>query len=290
MTTKIAWTNTTWNPIVGCSKISPGCDNCYAERMAHRQAHMGTEGYAIVTHKEGGWNGRVYLISYKDTLKRPLRWKKPRMVFVSSMGDLFHEQVPIEWFCKVYAIIAKCPQHTFQILTKRPEIALKYFEFNNNKFPDNVWFGVTAENQAMADKRIPKLLEIPAVVRFVSVEPMLEGISFVEFEEEQWYCKECDSWPNDVFMGCSSCGCGDSLEKRYSIHGLLDWVIVGAETGPGARPMKIEWAEKLVSDCRDAGVPCFVKALPVNGRVTDDMKLWRKDLQVRQWPEIKGAK
>lgn len=308
MTTKIAWTNTTLNPIVGCSKISPGCDNCYAERMAVRQKAMEiargckTKKYLSTVDDNGKWTGQIGIS--EKVLAEPLHWKKPRMVFVSSMGDLFHPNVPFEWIDKVMAIITLCPQHQFQFLTKRAERMAEYFlsdrsdnineeiekytgghlasgdmvesfcvkngitrqfrgRLNENEniwanriymnssawLPPNLWLGVTAENQEMADLRIPKLLEIPAAVRFVSFEPMLDFfyVLYLRFTE-------------------------------------LDWVIIGAETGPGARPMKLKWAEKMVSNCKKAGVPCFVKALPVNGRVTDDMKLWPKDMQVRQWP------
>ncbi len=333
MTTKIAWTNTTLNPIVGCSKCSPGCYNCYAERMAVRQKAMAkARGVNPVDDKyystvvDGRWTGHI---GYdKRVMKQALHWKTPRKVFVGSMTDMFHENVPLEWLDKVIDMIALCEaglckndttQHFFQILTKRGKRMAKYFSdrYGEEPLPKNLWLGVTAENQAMADKRIVKLREIPAAVRFVSVEPMLELVN-IKFYGPDIECGHCqwqgynendtpngglkkmykgeDGWnrwgevddPDDE--GWWVCpGCGISESEMKDIHlGKIDWVIIGAETGPGARPMKIEWAEKLVSDCRDAGVPCFVKALPVNGKVTDKMKLWPKELRVRQWPEAKA--
>jgi len=260
---KIEWTNKTWNPIVGCSKCSPGCDNCYAEKMANRLACMSVKDdrsemfrvdskgkYAMVTNN-GKWNGKTFFSEID--LNKPYQWKKPRMIFVCSMGDLFHESVPFEWVNQVMAIIAICQQHTFQILTKRPERMKQYFapiggttrrdwvaskmarklNVSTLKFPDwplpNLWLGVTAENQVMADKRIPILLQIPAAIRFVSVEPMLGPV---------------DIHPH-----------GLSPDRP-----LLDWVICGGETGHNARPIHCIWVQALKEQCRLANVPFFFKS------------------------------
>ena len=262
MGTKIEWTEETWNPIIGCSKVSPGCDNCYAERMACRLAHMDNRNYQDVTGSNSNrtwfdnWNGKTAFV--ESALEKPLHWKKPRRIFVCSMGDLFHESVPFEWIDKVFAVMAICPHHTFQVLTKRPGRMLDYLsdpktqigipgvcssktntKIDLNKFfaaagwpIKNVMLGVTAENQEQADKRIPILLQIPAAKRFVSVEPMLGPVD---------------------------------LEKNISEHCLikpaafLDWVICGGESGPGARPMYPDWVRSLRDQCKAAGVPFFFK-------------------------------
>jgi protein gp37 len=171
--TKIEWTKKTWNPITGCTKISPGCANCYAEKMALRLQAMKNPKYR---------NGFEVTI-HTDRLEEPLKWKKPCSVFVCSMGDLFHHDVSDEMRFKVLKTIVNTPQHTYQILTKR--IGVAHSIFTHCRVPNNLWLGVTAENQAMADKRIPVLLEIPAKVRFVSIEPMLEEIRIDGFRPGQ---------------------------------------------------------------------------------------------------------
>jgi len=243
MPTKIEWATETWNPITGCTPISEGCKNCYAKRMAQRLA--GRFGYPA--------DDPFRVTLHPDKLDQPLRWKKPRRVFVCSMGDLFHEDVLEEWIDQVYEVIANTPQHTFQILTKRPERMARYIRIMSAALP-NVWLGVTAENQEQADKRIPVLLQIPAAVRFVSVEPMLEAVVI-----------------------------GDLLGDAYSsMHGGfapgIDWVICGAETGSGARPMELDWARDLRDQCVSAEVPFFFKR-DSNGNRELDGQLWE------QYPE-----
>ncbi len=268
MATKIAWTDETWNPVVGCSKVSAGCLNCYAEKMAGRLANMGQGKYVpVVTDRwateglvyNGEWNGEIRCD--ETALNKPLHWRKPRRIFVCSMGDLFHPSVPFDFIDKVMAVIAVCQQHTFQVLTKRPERMREYFSdiktpinitgvvsqntgitidlgrfWNEAGQPlKNLWLGVTAENQETADKRIPILLQIPAAVRFVSVEPMLEGI-------------KTNPW---------SIG----LPSAEEWHPQLNWVIIGCESGPKRRPCKLEWVRDLVNQCKAAGVPVFVKQL-----------------------------
>lgn len=235
MTTKIEWAEETWNPITGCTKISAGCANCYAERMANRLANIPGSGYD---------KGNPFGVKFHpDRLDQPLKWKKPRKVFVCSMGDLFHEDVTDSWLDDVFFTAANLArQHTYLVLTKRPQRMYEYF---TKKIEDgftwregityvplpNVWLGVTAENQDAADERIPWLMKTPAAKRFVSVEPMLGQVDL------------------DTINGAF--GCVDV--------GDLDWVICGGETGPGARPMRPDWARSLRDQCVSADVPFFFK-------------------------------
>ena len=215
-TTKIEWANKVWNPVTGCTPISEGCQHCYAARMAKRLAgrygYPSGDGFAVTFHQA--------------RLNEPLRWKKPRKVFVCSMGDLFHDDVPDDWIKQVFNsmvtdVLQPC-LHTYMILTKRQNRMAEFFAKNarhGTKPWPNIWLGVTAENQARADERIPILLSIPAAKHFVSVEPMLEPVP---------------------------------------LYGL-DWVIAGPETGPGARECKPEWIQDLADQCSGANVPFFDK-------------------------------
>lgn len=236
---KIEWTDQTWNPIIGCTKISHGCNNCYAETMAKRLSGIKTTAYyknVIFQHplavNYGKWNGQTHFA--ESQLKKPLKWKKPRMIFVSSMGDLFHESVSFMDIRKVYDVIRKCPQHTFQILTKRPErmkdFYLEYYGFQNES---NIWLGVTAENQELANKRIPILLQIPAKVHFVSVEPMLSAV-------------DLSLWFYSIFL-------------QLPYNDIIDWVICGGESGSNARPINPDWVRNLRDQCQELSVPFFFK-------------------------------
>lgn len=230
MSTKIEWTEETWNPIVGCSKVSAGCQNCYAEKMAYRLKCMGQAKYQEVVD-ENGWTGEISFCV--KTLQQPLHWKKPRTIFVNSMGDSFHEKVWISWIDSILTIIEKCPQHTFILLTKRPGEALSKLSQLDEccypyPLPSNVWFLVTCEDQANADRRIPQMMKIKekiggASVWGVSAEPLLEAIDF-----RPWM-----DW--------------------------LNWVIVGGETGSKARPMHPDWARSIRDQCVEALVPFFFK-------------------------------
>ena len=208
--------------------------------MAWRLAHIDKTKYYSEVVENGNnrcWNGKTHFV--ETQLKKPFKWKKPRMIFVCSMGDLFHESVPFVWFEKVMKVIKKCPQHTFQILTKRPEIMAWYFDAFYKMYPgllDNIWLGVTTENQKQANKRIPILLQIPAKVRFVSVEPMLSNVDLTSIHE------------GDEFYT-------DSLHTENA----LDWVICGGESGHNARPIESEWPMLLKNQCQRAGVPFFFK-------------------------------
>ncbi len=233
MATKIEWTDETWNPVTGCTKVSAGCANCYAERMARRLA--GRYGYPEAPH-------HFDVTLHPERLEQPLRWRKPRRVFVCSMGDLFHEDVPYSWVEDILRIALWTPQHTYQILTKRPErmrVAYRTFcQTFNEGYPTkplpNVWLGVSCENQDAADARIPPLLQTPAAVRFVSAEPLLGAIDLGLVNEH--------GGPADFAR----------------INGL-HWLIVGGESGPGARPMHPDWARGLRDQAQTAGVPFFFK-------------------------------
>ena len=241
--TKIEWTEYSWNPVTGCTPISEGCQNCYARRMANRLrgrcGYPADEPFKVTLHK--------------DRLEEPLRWKKPRRVFVCSMGDLFHEDVHRWMRFEVMDIILQAKQHTFLILTKRPANMKEFFEWYYSKAGrtietiKNLWLGVTAENQQRADERIPILLQIPAAVRFISVEPMLGPVDLLS---------------NDYLGGCINCEvCLDNPETCINCaqDRKIDWVICGGETGPGARPMHPDWVRNLRNQCQEAGVPFFFK-------------------------------
>lgn len=242
--TKIEWANKTWNPVTGCTKISPGCQNCYAERMSKRLA--GRAGYP----KDDPFKVTLH----PDRLDEPLKWKKPSRIFVCSMGDLFHYDVPDEYISEVFDVMCQCPDHIFQVLTKRPERMSHFIKSYLGKISGHIWLGVTAENQEQADKRIPILLQIPAAVRFVSVEPMLGYVALSHVEFDRWttmnVLEGCGITTRPGAMGqcIPNCGC----EK-------LNWVICGGESGPGARPMHPDWARSLRDQCKVAGVPFFFK-------------------------------
>lgn len=261
----IEWTEQTWNPIVGCSHVSEGCENCYAERMAYRLASMavaehrawndndmtGTsklDHYCHVVDGNGRWNGQTALAD--SALLTPHRRKKPTVYFVGSMGDIFHDSVPFAWIDQVFSVMAQCPQHTFMILTKRPEnIEHKLYAVNPdvgctmralgpNDYLPNVWLGVTAENQKRADERIPQLLAMPAAGRFVSIEPMLG--------------------PVDLYRGGFTV-LEHTMSPQGQQYGRLDQVIVGGESGPRARPIHPYWVRDIRDQCAEAGVPFLFK-------------------------------
>jgi protein gp37 len=221
---KIEWTDRTWNPVTGCTKVSQGCKNCYAERMYER------------FHGHGSFKN---VITHPERLDMPLKWKKPSMVFVNSMSDLFHEDVPFEFIDMCFIVMAEATDHTFQILTKRPERLLEYAQDSicEDLWPlKNVWLGVSVEDQKTADERIPLLIQVPAAVRFLSCEPLLAPIDILT--------------PNLLWHRLSGGG-----YKRQTI----DWVICGGESGPGSRPMHPDWARSLRDQCEAAGVPFFFK-------------------------------
>jgi len=225
----IEWTDVTWNPIVGCRKVSAGCQNCYAERMAKRLAAMASAdllanrnpgkkaAYLHVIDRRGRWNGAVFLDV--DAVREPLAWQAPRVVFVNSMSDLFHPDVPVDFIQEVFSTMASCPQHTFQILTKRPErvVALD----KRIIWPRNVWMGTSVEDRRVVE-RARLLAKTSAFIRFLSVEPLIGPI------------------------------------PRLPLSGI-DWVIVGGESGPGARRMDPEWVRQIRDRCNGLRIPFFFK-------------------------------
>lgn len=242
--TRIEWADATWNPIIGCTQISTGCENCYAAKMAYRLSRMGKRDYdKVVDAKERTWNGKTFL--REDELARVKRLRKPRRIFVSSMGDFFHENVPDEWRDRVFDAIGKNSPHTFIFLTKRPEVAARYLKPEH--LGQKIWIGVTAETQAIANERIPiLLLQIPAAVKFVSLEPLLEKITLTKLVH----------WPAAYLNALY----GEYIDLAgYKSMPVLNWVICGGETGQGARMMKEEWAISIRDQCKAYDVPFFFK-------------------------------
>lgn len=252
-TSTIEWTQTTWNPVVGCRKISAGCAHCYAERMAKRLAAMSraarqrgdnpgrTANYEHVIDARGRWNGRVFL-DYA-ALDDPLGWRLPRTIFVNSMSDLFHEEVPLDFVRSAFEVMNRCPQHTFQVLTKRPERAAELSPAL--PWSANIWMGASVESAAVVS-RIRDLRRTAARIKFLSVEPLLGPIPRLPLTD-------------------------------------IDWVIVGGESGPGARTMKAEWVRTIRDRCTDRGVPFFFKqwggvnkkaaGRAIDGRLWDGMPI-----------------
>jgi protein gp37 len=273
--TSIEWTEQTWNPVVGCSIVSPGCTNCYAMKMAARIEAMGNQPrYAGTTKNVNGnavWTGKLAMVPDSAFLA-PLRRKKPTTYFVNSMGDLFHEDCPDEWIDRVFAVMALAPQHTFQVLTKRAERMRQWFDgdradrvglamlaivdripHGHRRLPwplSNVWLGVSTERQQEADERIPLLLQTPAAVRFISAEPLLGPIDLTMIHGRHWALTQ--------HMNALSGTANPSLEG-VAPKANLDWVIVGGESGAGARPMHPDWARGLRDQCAAASVPFFFK-------------------------------
>lgn len=257
MSTHIAWTDETWNPVTGCTKVSQGCKHCYAETIANR---MWAKQY--VPNADGTSRRFTDVRCHSDRLEKPLHWRTPRRVFVNSMSDLFHPDVPDEFIQSVFVVMEKTPQHTYQVLTKRP-LRMMNFARDWTELPDdaperfgpapNIWLGVSVENQAAADERIPLLLQTPAAVRFLSCEPLLGPIQLAD-------------------------ACNDCLED--GIH----WVIIGGESGPHFRPMNTAWAEHILYQCQDAQVACFVKQMGGTHPGTEMQDL-PPALRVREYPQ-----
>lgn len=260
---KIEWTDATWNPITGCAPVSEGCANCYAARMMERfPALHGADdcGQGCCTPHPRPFSKVNF---HPDRLDQPLRWRKPRRIFVCSMGDLFHEDVPDQWRNAVFCSMSKAEQHTYLLLTKRIENARRFFSYLHNLYHWDgagwpipyLHLGVTCENQAMADERIPILLQTPAAKRFVSIEPSLDLVNPCSIRDGSWYDREGATY-YDALRGTAYWSDGE-----YGLGGgpRLDWVILGGETGPGARFLHPHWAEHVADQCKEAGVPFFFK-------------------------------
>jgi protein gp37 len=362
----IEWTDETWNPVLGCTPVSEGCRNCYAAKEANRLAGNPNPKislpYAGLAEMRGAADRRRPVFTgalsfMHDRLEQPLRWRKPRRVFVNSMSDLFHPDVPDEFIDRMFAVMALTPRHTYQVLTKRPDRMADYMndaevrgrwgdaaaalsrdyaeivhpvlrraygldddprlrigdfetlaweEAAAGDFPVfNVWLGTSVEDQAAADQRVPHLLRTPAAVRFLSCEPLLGPVDLRRVGREG----RGDDF--DTLLGWrTSYGykarTPDECSNRVSSvqHGRVDWVIVGGESGPGARRCDVAWVRSIVRQCQDAGTAVFVKQLgarPVDsvirwvdpdghalGTIHDrkggDMAEWPADLRVREWP------
>lgn len=319
--TKIQWTEATWNPVRGCSRVSKGCENCYAEHVARRFAGVGQPYEGLVRLDKAGkpkaqWNGVVQ--SVQAHLFDPLRWTKPRLVFVNSMSDLFHDALTEASIARVYAIMALAERHTFQVLTKRsarmrkllnseafwttvsstveammhvsPKLAKVSTTWGGwvgvdawasamvkRRTLPNVLVGVSVEDQEAADERIPDLLATSAALRWVSYEPALGPVD----------------WREELMHG--------RFVTPGSPNPSIDWIVVGGESGPGARRFNIAWARSTLRACADASVPCFVKQLGADARDESGYALsldhpkggepseWPEDLRVREWPEVRHA-
>jgi protein gp37 len=290
--TGISWTDATWNPVIGCSRVSEGCRNCYAEKQAARIVRMGSASrspYTEVVKTVGGearWTGEVRTQAHK--LADPLGWRKPKRIFVNSMSDLFHEKLTNEQIAAVFGVMAACPKHTFQVLTKRAKRMREWFAWiaeqecdphtechaaalaldvddtihtkSNNAdarpWPlPNVWLGVSVENQAAADERIPDLLATPAAVRFLSCEPLLGPVDLSRWLKP-CQCGGMFSRSHNPRRGCPR---HNALAREHQLH----WVIAGCESGPGARPCDVAWLRSLRDQCAAAGVAFFAKQAEV---------------------------
>lgn len=347
----IEWTEQTWNPARGCTRISPGCVNCYAERMAARdlpglKSPTG-EPFAIITPSGPRWTGKVELIPHM--LDVPLKRNKPTTWFVNSMSDLFHEELSNEDIRRVFQVIRECRgRHTFQILTKRAARLPEWFAWAKTVEPGwfnaagildlwQVWIGVSVEDQQRADERIPHLLATPAAVRWVSYEPALGPVDFEGYLGGDWAC-DCGWRGNCTVDHCGNCGfhgealtesnesgdwavCPDCKDADAMEEGCprceltcyvcagnegeparLDWIVIGGESGPGARPFFVDWARDVIASCKSASVPVFMKQAGryPNGsgfpegfeyrkrdRKGGDPEEWPANLRVREFPEVK---
>lgn len=264
--TSIEWTHmpgfkpATWNPVRGCTRVSEGCRRCYAETMAARFSDPGQWGHRYASRDTGRWTGKVELI--ESQLDLPLKWRAPRCVFVNSTSDLFHEKLADDDIDRVFAVMTLCTNHRFLVLTKRPERMRAYIDripghcgamgiIKPRHWPiSNIWLGVSVEDQATANERIPILLDTPAAIRFVSYEPALGPVDFSAFTNR------------------------------------LDWIIAGTESGRNPRPYGIHWFSAAKAQCEANGVPFFMKQLTDHCGRKLPMANWPASLRVRQFPDV----
>lgn len=358
-TTKISWTDATWTPIrarvrddaaaiakkrgyrslvtiakemagrVGphCERVSPGCGNCYSE--ANNARRLPQNGTGLPFDRRA--RDLVDVVLDRNILEQPFHWKKPRRIFVCSQTDLFGEWVPYDVIDEVFSVMVVNPQHTFQIVTKRAADMRAYFESGRHDggsgwdratyhLRQNIWLGVSAEDQERANERIPQLIRTPATLRFVSYEPALGALDLSQWTEEGLECSEC-SWTgteefavedgneNDPGYRCPRCGeaCAHTpLDELLGGDRGIKWVIIGGESGSGARPFYLEWARNTIAQCKTAGIACFVKQLgalalyqcdgigcghcqvphfrQLRNRSGADPDEWPADLNVQQFP------
>ena len=238
-TTKINWTDKVWNPVTGCSKISAGCKFCYAETIANRF-----------------WKDRDFteVKTHPERLMQPFKIKKPSKIFVNSMSDLFHAKINPGFLKEVFKVMQTAQWHTFQVLTKRPDYMRTIIEREKIFVSSNIWLGVSVEDQKTADQRIPLLIKTPAVLRWLSIEPLLNNIDLTKIKE------------------------------IYDQNTSIDWIVVGCESGPRKRECKIEWIESIVGQCQQEKIPVWVKQININGKVIEDINLFPASLKVRQLP------
>lgn len=272
----IEWTDATWSPVTGCDPISAGCKHCYAKREVETRWSK---------NPKSVWYGRPFndVRCHPEALagaRSPLTWKRPRRIFVCPRADLFHEAVPAQFIADVFGVMAACPQHTFLVLTKRAKRMqfLLWSELDWKPLP-NVQIGVSVEDQAAADERVPLLLQTPAAVRWISAEPLLGPIDLRNYLRPMFRPSNDPNW--------------------LDLHDPLDWIVAGGESGSKARPMVLGWAKDIVRQCRDAAVPVFVKQLgsrptnregephPISDRAGRIMAEWPHELLVQEYPEVR---
>ncbi len=280
---KIEWTDKTWNVNSGCTKVSQGCKNCYAEREWGRLSKNPNTVYFERKFTD--------VMCHPERLEQPLQWKKPCKIFINSMSDLFHDDVPFEFIASVFAVMSVTTRHTYQILTKRPERMLEFFKWVEDGagvFPDsrisehlpsgikwqpvsktsggydscgpaypyeNVWIGVSVEDQKTADERIPILLDTPAAVRWISVEPLLGEIDLTNIHYKNGYgCSPCEGCGSDIYFNALSGYSYCKGDCDHPVWSALDWVVVGGETGKNARAMHPDWVRSIRDQCKSVGV------------------------------------
>lgn len=292
--TKISWTSATWNPTTGCDQVSPGCDHCYALTLAARLKRMGNPRYQHDGSPKTSGPGFA-LTLHPDKIEEPMKWKKPRHVFVNSMSDLFHDDVPREFIAKVFAVMALARSHTFQVLTKRPrrmmgllnetgprsfrtlvtvEQARQKWGATQELHPStvwplpNVWMGTSVEDQKRADLRIPLLLETPAAVRFLSCEPLLGPVDLSTYLGVE-YMDTLEGYGQEMFAALNG-----------QVGGGLHWIIVGGESGPDFRSMNLDWARTVRDQAVAAEVPFFYK------QGSGPRSEMHKELDGRTWDEM----